>query len=86
MPDEVKNYVNNLEIVGGDMPKPQGMGAYTMEEIAQMRQLREQIQQKIMSTPAKPQTNTQPSGFGNGFGNEGFGADFAPIDDGDMPF
>ena len=84
MPDEVKNYVNNLEIVGGDMPTV--IGKYTMEEIAQMRQLREQIQQKIMSTPAKPQTNTQPSGFGNGFGNEGFGADFAPIDDDSMPF
>ena len=85
MPTEVKSYVNNLEIVGGDMPLV--MGKYTMEEIAQMKQLREQAVQKVMSTPAKPQTtttNTQPSGFGNGFG--GFGNDFSTIDEANIPF
>ena len=80
----VKNFVNNLEIVGGETPKVQGMGAYTLQEIAEMRQLREQQKAKAMNKPTTTQNTqtTQPSGFGTAFG---FG-DLAPIEEGDIPF
>lgn len=83
MPDDVvTSYVNEMVIVGGDMPNV--ATGYTAQDIEQMRQIRNQVVQKIMSTPAKPQTQNQaPSGFGSGFGND-FNA--VPVSDEDMPF
>lgn len=67
MPDTVTNYVSEYVVIGGDMPMV--AGKFTPQEIDTMKQLRNQAINKIMSTPAKPKTETStPSGFGGGFG------------------
>jgi len=81
MPDKiVKNYVNELIIVGGDMPEL--INKYSDEEIAEMKKLLQLTREEKLSVPAQP---TQPSGFGNGFGS-GFDTTNSIIDDADMPF
>lgn len=60
----VKNYVNELTIVGGQQPET--VNKYSMEEIAEMRKLRELARNEKINTPQTPPT--QPSGFGTGFG------------------
>lgn len=65
----VRNFVNELTIVGGQQPET--VNKYTMEEIAEMRKLRELARnEKMVVSPIPP---TQPSGFGSGFsGSAGF--------------
>lgn len=59
----VKDYTNNLEIIGGDLPYHDGVNEYTPENIAQAdtnRQLALQQLQQNASAPATPTAN----GFG----------------------
>ena len=59
----VKNYVNNLEVIGGDMPYF-GTKEYTPDEIQQAKQVRNlKLQTLQQPAPDTPQTNT---GFGEG--------------------
>lgn len=84
MPNEniVKEYINEIVIIGGDMPTLAGAGAFTLAEIEEMKRSRNNKLQEILSTPITPQTST-PNGFGSGFG----GTDNIPsFDDSDMPF
>lgn len=86
MPDEniVKDYVNEIVIIGGDMPMLVGMGAFTNEEIEEMKRIRNNKLQEILSTPLVPQNSSStPNGFGDGFNS----VDSLPsYDDSDMPF
>lgn len=85
MPDIVKEYVNNLEVVGGDMPNV--ATSYNGQDIQEIQRLRNVAIQKVMSTPSKPQNQNQaPNGFGNGFGATPSLNDFAPLSDSEMPF
>ena len=83
MPDTtIKNYTNEIIIVGGDVPNV--ANKFTTEQINEMKKQRELAkQEKLNSAPATPPA--QPSGFGSGFGNTGFGQSSTPSD-GDMPF
>lgn len=59
----VKNFVNNIEVIGGDMPYF-GTKEYTPEEIENAKQVRNlALQQMQQPAPSTPQTNT---GFGHG--------------------
>ena len=59
----VRNYVNNIEIIGGDMPFL-GTKEYTPEEIENARRVRMlKLQQLQQPAPEVPKTNT---GFGQG--------------------
>lgn len=59
----IKNFVNNIEIIGGDMPLF-GAKEYTPEEITTAKQVRALKLQAMQSpAPEVPQTNT---GFGQG--------------------
>lgn len=65
----VKDYTNNLEIIGGDLPYQDGVNNYSMEDIEQAdknRQLALQELQQKVSAPATPQNNgfgsSQPAG------------------------
>ena len=76
----IKNYVNELVIIGGDMPAT--ANRYTMEDITEMKKVRELATQEKMSVaPTPPAKENTPSGFGSGFETPE-----APISDGDMPF
>lgn len=83
MPDTtIKNYTNEIIIVGGDVPNV--ANKFTTEQINEMKKQRELAkQEKLNSAPATPPA--QPSGFGSGFGNTGFGQS-STLSDGDMPF
>jgi len=61
----VNNYVNNLEIVGGDIPYF-GSKEYTPEEIENAKQVRALALQNMSQPQPTPQTNT---GFGAGATN-----------------
>lgn len=64
MPEDIsKNYVNELLIIGGDMPSV--ANKFTMEEITEMKKLRTLAQQEKIA--AKPVPETAPNGFGSGF-------------------
>lgn len=91
MPDTVSSYVNEYIIIGGDMPltienSPSlpTPGKFTLEEIAEIKRLRNQAVQQAMTTPAAPPVNTQPTGFGGGFETSANVGGFSPV--GDMPF
>lgn len=59
----IKNFVNNLEVIGGDMPFF-GTKEYTPDEIAAAKKVRELKLQTLQApAPSTPQTNT---GFGQG--------------------
>lgn len=60
----IRNFVNELTIIGGQQPET--VNKYTLEEINEMRKLREMARNEKMNTPQTPPT--QPSGFGSGFG------------------
>lgn len=81
----VNDYVNNIEIIGGDMPFF-GTKEYTPEEIQAAKQVRalklQELQQPAPQTP--PVTNT---GFGQGSPTGNTGASTSPFDvDNSMPF
>lgn len=79
MPQEsiVKDYINEIVIIGGDMPL--ATGGFTAQEIQEMTRIRNnKIQELTTATPA-------PSSTPNGFG-AGFGSDLPSFDDADMPF
>lgn len=84
MPDTaVKNYTNEIIIVGGDMPNV--ANRFTMEQIGEINRLRDVSRNEKLS----PAASTPPSGFGAGFGDSPTnGGQFFPgtIDDGDIPF
>ena len=86
MPDVVKEYVNNLQIVGGDMPNV--ATNYSAQDIQEIQRLRNIAIQKAMTTQPKTKNQTQsaPSGFGAGFGSTSSMGDFAPLSDSEMPF
>ena len=85
MPDVVKEYVNNLQIVGGDMPNV--ATNYSAQDIQEIQRLRNVAIQKAMSTQPKTQNQSQaPNGFGAGFGSTTSMGDFAPLSDSEMPF
>lgn len=72
----IDNYVNNIEIIGGDMPFF-GTKEYTPEEIENAQQVRNLALQTLSSpAPETPQTNT---GFGQGAPGS------SPINDNQMP-
>ena len=58
----VVNYVNNLEIIGGDLPYNDGVREYTPEMIEQAKKNRalavQELQQQNMAT-------STPTGFGS---------------------
>ena len=67
MPNNVvKNFVNELTIIGGQQPET--INKYTMEEIAEMKKLRELARQEKMQATPVPQT--PQTGFGSGFGEQ----------------
>lgn len=101
MPDTVvKNYINEVVIVGGDVPNV--ANRFTPAQIDEMKKQRELSKQEKLDKAAK--TNTAPpSGFGSGFGNNtpaataatsGFGSSFGSgfnttpptVENGDIPF
>jgi hypothetical protein len=59
----IKNYVNNLEIIGGDIPYFGGK-EYTPENIQEAKKIRNLKLQSLQ--PQVP--DTPPTGFGTGFG------------------
>lgn len=69
MPETVTNFVNEYIIIGGDMPMISNK--FTLQDIEAMKQNRNVVINKIMSTPPTPKTETTsaPSGFGSGFGD-----------------
>lgn len=84
MPDTtVKNYTNEIIIVGGDMPNI--ANRFTMEQIGEMNRLREVSRsEKLNIAPSTP-----PSGFGAGFGEVPNGTQQffqSSVDDSDIPF
>lgn len=85
--DTVTTWVNEITITGGRQPKVEGNGAYTSEEIHEMKRLNELAIEKLKSTPAQP-----PVTAAHAFGEDPFagstpgGSDpFGGTDD-DMPF
>lgn len=79
MPEDIaKNYINELLIIGGDMPAV--ANKFTMEEINEMKKLRTLSQQEKIASKPVPQTET-PNGFGSGFDS----SSSIPTDS-DMPF
>lgn len=66
MPDNViKNYVNELIIIGGDLPEI--ANKYTPEDITEMKKIRELSRQEKMSTAPTPPARQASNGFGSGF-------------------
>ncbi|MEK5205267.1 hypothetical protein NST55_28925 [Bacillus sp. FSL R10-2789] len=77
----IKNFVNNIEIIGGDVPFF-GTKEYTLEEIESAKRVRDlKLQTMQQPAPETPQTNT---GFGAGAPSD---KDAPPetIDNNDMP-
>ena len=75
-------YVNNFELIGGDMPKGVDV-AYTQEEIAQAKRDRELAKATLMNEEPSNDFNTD-----TGFGDTNFkdGKEYDPFDYGSMPF
>lgn len=60
---EAKNYVNNIQVIGGDLPYMEPK-AFTPEEIEEAKRLRSlAIQELSSSAPETPQS--EPTGFGS---------------------
>ncbi|PHA62889.1 hypothetical protein [Bacillus wiedmannii] len=75
----IKNFVNNIEIIGGDVPFF-GTKEYTPEEIDNAKKVRDLKLQTLQApAPETPQTNT---GFGHGAPSD---KDVPPVTDADMP-
>ena len=67
MPDTtVKNYVNEIVIIGGDMPNV--ANRFTQEQITEIKRQREMARNEKMNVA--PATPPAPSGFGSGFTTE----------------
>ncbi|HAU85147.1 MAG TPA: hypothetical protein DCW90_06490 [Lachnospiraceae bacterium] len=78
----VRNYVNEVVIIGGDVPNV--ANKYTLEEIAEMKKLRELARQEKMAvSPQPPAQPAAPSGFGNGFDTSDFSG---AIEESEIPF
>lgn len=75
-------YVNNFELIGGDMPKGVDV-AYTQEEIAQAKRDRELAKATLMNEEPSNDFNTN-----TGFGDTNFDdkKEYDPFDYGSMPF
>lgn len=85
----VKNFVNEKVIIGGDMPIV--LGAYSKEDIENMKKLREVAKAEIMQTAPNLGGQSLQSGFGSGFEASTPQAsttqsDLPEIDDSDLPF
>lgn len=75
MPDSVvTSYKNEIIIVGGD--RPEIANKYTLEQINDMKNLKDAAELELLKTPSTP--NAEPNGFGTGA--TGF------ITDNDIPF
>lgn len=61
----VTEYVNNLEIIGGDLPYSDGVSEYTALDIEQANKNRELAKQALMQRNQAPSTPSTPTGFGN---------------------
>lgn len=60
----VKTYVNNIEVIGGDLPfMPDS--AFTEEEIETAQKIRNLALQSLNSQPSETPKNNEPTGFGN---------------------
>lgn len=59
----VKDYTNNLEIIGGDLPYQDGVNNYSMEDIAQADKNRELALQELQQNASAAPTPSA-SGFG----------------------
>lgn len=85
----VRNFVNEKVIIGGDMPIV--LGAYSKEDIENMKKLREVAKAEIMQTAPNLGGQSLQSGFGSGFEASTPQAstpqtDIPAIDDSDLPF
>ena len=85
----VKNFVNEKVIIGGDMPIV--LGAYSKEDIENMKKLREVAKAEIMQTAPNLGGQSLQSGFGSGFEASTpqvstTQSDLPEIDDSDLPF
>ena len=61
--DVVTNYVNNLEIIGGDLPYMDGVNEYSPNDIEQAHKNRQLTLQQLKEGATPP--STPPTGFGN---------------------
>ena len=61
----VTDYVNNLEIIGGDLPYSDGVSEYSALDIEQANKNRELAKQALMQRNQAPSTPSTPTGFGN---------------------
>lgn len=59
---EAKNFTNNLEIIGGDMPYSDGVNEYSDEDIEQARKNRALALQELKQNAV---ASAEPTGFGN---------------------
>ena len=84
MPDTVvKNYINEIVIVGGDMPSV--ANKFTVEEINEMIKRRELSRNEKMNSV--PSTPPAPTGFGTGFGDtQSQTQSTRTFDNGSLPF
>ena len=85
----IRNFVNEKVIIGGDMPIV--LGAYSKEDIENMKKLREVAKAEIMQTAPNLGGQSLQSGFGSGFEASSPQAsttqsDLPAIDDSDLPF
>ena len=87
-----KNFVNELNIIGGQMPQCEEGKFYTEEEIAYMKKLiqlkNDELMGELDGTPqTQQQAPQQNMAFGSGLGTPAQSPSTpAPIDDEDIPF